>query len=525
MSGGSKIIRAAFVVMAATLVGRVVGFVREMVIADAFGASMETDAILVAFTIPSMAAMALAGTFNSAFIPVFSSYLEREDRDAANRMASSMINLIALIFIVVIFAALLFTPQLAGVLARGFGPGALVLTEKLMRVIFPGLIFIGLAGLAGGILNSYRHFIAPALGPMVTSAAIIIAIKILAPEMGIISYAIGITAGYGGQFLVQLPAMARRGFRYRPVLDLNHPGVRRTLLLMLPVLVGAIISQAIILVERRLGSYLVSGSISHLNYASRIFQLPWALFGTAITVPLFPALSAQAARGEFGEMKQTLTRGINTFALALIPAAVALVVLREPVVRLLFERGEFNAQDTVPTALALALYAVGLFPFAAKDILNRAFYALQDTLTPVILTAVSVAVNIALDVALVRAVGVGGLALGASLATVLNMALLYGFLSRKLGGLAIMESLTTFGKVLAAGLVMALVTYFAGDWVGAAVDTGKRTGQILQIGAAGIAGLAVYIGTIILLRVPELHIVAGMIRAFYRRRVLKQESE
>lgn len=524
MSGGSKIIRAAFIVMAATLVGRVFGFVREMVVASAFGASMETDTILVAFTIPSMAAMALAGTFNSAFIPVFSSYLEREDREAANRMASSMINLIALIFVVVIIVALLFAPQLAGALARGFGPRALTLTAELMQVIFPGLIFIGLAGLAGGILNSYRHFLAPALGPMVTSVAIIAAIKLLAPEMGIMSYAIGITAGYGGQFLVQLPAMGRQGFRYRPVLDLKHPGVQRTLKLMVPVLIGAIISQVIILVERRLGSYLVSGSISHLNYASRIFQLPWALFGTAITVPLFPALSAQAARGEFGEMKQTLTRGINTFALALIPAAVALVALREPVVRLLFERGEFNAQDTVPTALALALYSVGLFPFAAKDILNRAFYALQDTLTPVILTALSVAINIALDMALVRVVGVGGLALGASLATLINMVLLYGFLYRKLGGIALGESLKTFGKVLAAASVMALVTYFTGDWLGNNLDTTKRTGQVLQIGAAGFAGLAVYIGTIILLRVPELRIVAGMARSFYRRKVLKQES-
>lgn len=522
MSGGSKIIRAAFIVMAATLVGRVMGFIREMVIAEAFGASMETDAILVAFTIPSMAAMALAGTFNSAFIPVFSSYLDREDRESAHRMASSLINLLALVFVVMIIVALLFAPQLAGVLAHGFKPRALTLTAELMRVIFPGLIFIGLAGLAGGILNSYRHFLVPALGPMVTSVAIIAAIKLLAPELGIMSYAIGIVAGYGGQFLVQLPAMSRQGFRYRPVVDLSHPGVRRTLLLMVPILVGAVISQVIILVERRLGSYLVSGSISHLNYASRIFQLPWALFGTAITVPLFPALSAQAARGEFGELKQTLTRGVNTFALALIPAAVGLIILREPIVRLLFERGEFNAQDTVPTALALALYAFGLFPFAAKDILNRAFYALQDTLTPVILTAVSVAVNIALDVMLIRILGVGGLALGAALATIFNMALLYGFLSRKLAGIALGETLRTVGKVLVAALIMAPVTYFTGNWIDAVVATGTRTGQLIQIGAAGAAGLAVYIVMVMLLRVPELHIVAEMVRTYYRRK--KQES-
>lgn len=519
---GNKIIRAAFVVMAATLVGRVMGFVREMVIAEAFGASMETDAILVAFTIPSMAAMALAGTFNSAFIPVFSSYLDRDDRESAHRMASSLINLVALVFIVMIVIALLFTPQLAGLLARGFKPRALVLTAELMRVIFPGLIFIGLAGLVSGILNSYRHFLVPALGPMVTSIGIIAAIKFLAPELGIMSYAIGIVAGYGGQFLVQLPAMGRKGFRYRPVVDLSHPGVRRTLLLMVPVLVGAVVSQAIILVERRLGSYLVSGSISHLNYASRIFQLPWALFGTAITIPLFPVLSAQAARGELGELKQTLTRGINTFALALIPAAVVLIILREPIVRLLFERGEFNVQDTLPTALALALYALGLFPFAAKDILNRAFYALQDTLTPVILTIISVALNIVLDVILIRIFGVGGLALGAALATIVNMALLYGFLSRKLSGIALGETLRTVGKVFMAALVMAPVTYFAGNWLGAAVAIGTRTGQVIQIGAAAAAGLAVYILMVILLRVPELHMVAEMVRPYFRKK--KQES-
>ncbi|MFZ5641828.1 MAG: murein biosynthesis integral membrane protein MurJ [Bacillota bacterium] len=518
MSGGGKIIRAAFVVMAATLVGRVVGFVREMAVAQAFGASMETDAILVAFTIPSMAAMALAGAFNSAFIPVFSGYLDREDRAGAHRMASTLINLLAIILAVIIIVALFFAPQLAGILARGFKPQALALTTELMKVIFPGLIFIGLMGLAGGILNSYRHFLVPALGPMVASIGIIAAIKLLAPELGIMSYAIGILAGYGGQFLVQLPAMARKGFRYYPVLDLKHPGVRRTLVLMLPILVGAVISQVILLVERRLGSYLISGSISHLNYASRIFQLPWALFGTAITVPLFPALAAQAARREFGELRQTLARGINTFALLLAPAAVALIVLRVPIVRLLFERGEFNARDTVATALALALYSLGLFPFAAKDVLNRAFYALQDTLTPVILAAVSVAINIVLDIALVRMMGVGGLALGSALATAINMVLLYGFLSRKLGGLALGENLLTVGKVIAAALIMAPVTYFTGSWLENVLDTGARTGQLLQIGITGAAGVLVYTVVIMLLRVPELEIVAGMVRGYFQRR-------
>lgn len=518
MSGIKSIAQAAVVVMLATLLSRLFGFVRNTVIAGRFGATLQTDAYMMAFTIPSMVAMALAAAFNAAFVPVFNKYLADEQEKDSRVMASTIINITIVFFLVLIGLALVYAPALVRLMAPGFNAEAARLTVIMIRVIFPGLLFIGLMGLVSGILNSYRHFLVPALGPMVTSIIIVITIYLLAPQYGIISVAIGTLLGYAGQFAVQIPVMARKGFRYRPVINLSHPGVRRTFKLMGPVILAAVLGQVVIFVERRLGSHLISGSISALSFAFQVAQLPQALFVTAVSVPLFPALAGYAAKGELVEVRETLVKGISFFALLLIPVIAGLIVLKEPLIRLLFQRGAFDAQATEMTAALLGIYALALFPLALRDILTKGFYAMHDTVTPVAVTACTVTVNIILDIILVRYIGAAGIALGSVISVLINAGCLYFLLGRKLHGLAWGQVLWLLAKVLAASAVMAVAVYVTSSTLAGWFDLLTATGRILQVGIAALVGFLIYLMMIILLRVKEWQALLTVLQGFARRR-------
>ncbi|ADG83655.1 murein biosynthesis integral membrane protein MurJ [Thermincola potens] len=511
MSNTKSLAKAASVIMVATLVGRFVGFIREMVIANQFGASVHTDAYVVAYTIPSMVAMALAGAFNAAFLPVFNDYLVSRDRGEANNLANTTINLVAVFFITLITAAFVLSPYIVKLLAPGFDRASLALTAKLFRIILPALLFIGLMGLISAILNSYRHFLFPALGPMITSLVTIGFVLALGRRWGIASLAAGTMVGFAAQFLFQLPVMWKKGFQYRLIISWSHPGVKKTLWLMLPVVLGVIIGQAPVFVERGLASTLEAGSISALNYANRVMQLPLGLFVAAISIPVFPALSVYASKREYGQLKETLIRGISLFFLILVPAAVGLLTLNKPIIKLLFEHGEFTVHNTVVTANALAYYALAIIPWALRDILTRSFYALQDTVTPVLIAAVGAMATVLFDLLLVKIMGVGGLALGLALGLSANVLLLYVYLRRKLGKIFPAHWLLTLGKIISAGAVMALVTAMLYNLLGSYVPDSSRQGLLLKILLAGAAGVLVYFFGLLLLKVREIADLTGLI--------------
>lgn len=505
MTTARGLAKAATVIMAATLIGRFVGFIREMVIANQFGATLETDAYVIAYTVPSMVAMALAGAFNAAFLPVFNDYLVNRDKQEAHRLASSILNLVVLFFIIVVGAAFIFSPQIVNLMVnKEFSPEGVTLTVKLFRIILPALLFTGLMGLVSATLNSYKHFLFPAMGPMVTSIVIIGFIITFGAEWGITSLAVGTLVGLGAQFLIQLPVMYKKGFRYTFSLSLNNPGVRRILTLMVPVLLGAVISQSAILVERNLASSLDVGSVSALNYANRVMQLPLGLFVTAISIPLFPALSVYASQKNYAQLKETLLKGINLFLIILIPSMTGLIVLNEPIIKLLFEHGQFTAESTRVTAYALGFYALAILPWAIKDILTRSFYALQDTATPVKIAVFGAFANVVFDFILVKIMGVGGLALGLALGQSVTAIVLYYFLRRKLGSLDFKNWAPVAIKVFAAGLIMALVTFISYGLISEYLPIDSKKVLALNIAISGVLGLVVYFGALLIMKVKEI---------------------
>lgn len=517
MISGKSIAKGALIVMTATLLSRLLGFFREIKIAEYFGLKGVYDAYLVAYSIPSGVGMAVAAAISAGFIPVLNSYFVRDDQDNAATVANTLLNSIFITLAALTAAGILFAPALAAKLAPGFKGASLTLTTELIRIMFPAFVFFSLMGLASGFLHSRQHFLFPALGPIVSSLIIIVSVVSFGQTMGIKGLAVGTVVGCLGQFLIQAPMMYKKGFRYKPVLALLHPGVIKVFKLTLPVLIASLVPPLMVLVERGLASNLTTGSISALNYAFRLMQLPQGLFVMAVSVPLFPALSAFAAQKDYARLREVMLKGVNILALIMIPASAGLVALDQPIVRLLFQRGAFEAKDTIPTAYALAFYSLALMPLAVRDVFRRGFYAMQNTLTPVKVTVSICVLNIALDMLLVKVMGIGGLALGAALSTGAEAVILYFLLNGRLKELPGKSFAVFLLKLVAASLVMGITVHLASEFIGGYLNLAVARGQMLQVGVSVIAGLVVYFGAIIVLRVREIWEALALAGSFYRK--------
>lgn len=464
---GRQIARAAGLIGAATFSSRVLGFVRDMVLARLFGAGMVSDAFFVAYRIPNMLRELFAeGSMSAAFIPVFTETLSRENRREARRLASAVFTLLILLVTAVTLAALWAAPGIVRVIAPGFSAelGKFNLTVMLSRFMFPYLLFISLAALAMGMLNSLRTFGPPAFSPVVFNIMIISAALGLGPFLTepIFAAAIGVTVGGLAQFLIQLPSLHRQGMLPRWEINFRHPGVRRIGWLVLPAMVGLSVTQVNILVSTLLASYLPQGSQTFLFYGMRLVLFPLGVFGVALGTAILPAMAQQSAEGRMEELKKTFSFGLRLVLFIIVPAMVGLMMLRVPIIHLFFEHGEFTAAATAGTAGALLAYSLGLPAFAGIRIVVAAFYSLQDTRTPVKVAVAAMGTNILLSLVLMGPLLHQGLALATSLSAVLNISLLVWILNRRLRGIEWKAILRSIGKTVAATMPVGLIAWAIG---------------------------------------------------------------
>ncbi|MBE0466190.1 MAG: murein biosynthesis integral membrane protein MurJ [Candidatus Desulforudis sp.] len=499
--------QATLLIAALNLLSRFFGLGREIVIAYQFGATFATDAYLVAFTIPSILFMVFSQALATVVVPVFTEYKARGETREAWRVSANVVNLLLFVLAAVTVFGILIAPLLVRLIAPGFGPEAAEVAVVLTRIMLPLLIFSGLATVFNGFLNANNIFGIPAFGGAVNNLVIIIGALTLGSLYGIQGLAYGTVLGMVASGLIQLPSLYRAGFRFRPVFDWRHPGVRKVFHLMLPITVGIAISQLYILIDRVLASFLVEGSIAALNFGTRLIQLPVSLFVLALSTAVFPTLTTWAAEGRESEVLDTLRRGLRIIVLTTLPAAVGLMVLRLPVVGLLFERGEFDERATAMTASAVLFYSVGLVGLAANILLTRGFYAFQDTRTPVKLLGVNVVLNLVLSLILMGPLQLGGLALASSLAALVNTMLLVRFLERRLPGLWHAADWLRFGaRALAASGLMAGAVYTVNVGLAGLVPPGTA-GLALQVGGGVIAGVTVYGAACLVLGLEEIGIV------------------
>jgi putative peptidoglycan lipid II flippase len=441
-----------------------------MVTAFFFGTGNAADAFFLAFTIPNLLRRLFAeGTLTVSFVPVFTEYHESQGSDEARVVASVTMTALSIVLFVVVLAGIYFSPQIVTVMAPGFldDPEKYRLTVHLTRVMFPYIFFVSLAALSMGILNSLGHFLAPASAPVFLNLAMIGAMFLLCPalETPINGLAVGVIIGGVLQLVIQLPALYRRGMIPRISFQFSHPAVKKILRLVLPAVFGASIYQINVVVIRLLASLLPAGSISYLYYADRLTQFPLGIFAVALGTAVLPSMSKMAARGDMDRLKETFTDALALTLYISVPSAVGLIVLREPIMSLLFFRGEFDYLSVTKSAEALLFFSLGLPAVSAVRVMSNAFYARQDTATPVKVGALAMIMNILLSLWLMTILSHSGLALAVSLAALINGTLLLVIFRRRSGRLGLRRVLVSFVKTAVACALMGVAVYFLSGFI------------------------------------------------------------
>jgi putative peptidoglycan lipid II flippase len=514
-TANQQIARAAGTVMAAFIISNLVGVVRGMVITDAFGTSAELDSFNAANRIAELLFNLVAGgALGSAFIPTFTGLLTREDRPGAWRLASGVVNLVLVALILISVLAWVFAPQIVRhglyVLAPDVHPGQEALTISLLRIMLPSVAIFGVSGLIMGILNAHQVFLIPAIAPAMYSLGMILGTWLLPAGWGIRRLAVGVVGGALMHLLVQVPRLLKLPERaYHFFLGLRDKAVMGVFRLMGPRLLGVAVVQVNFIVNTIIALGQPEGSVSAITLAFSLMLMPEMAVAQSAAIASLPTFSAQVARGELEEMRASLATTLRAVLLLAIPASVGLILLRVPLVQLLYQRGEFTAQSTELVAWALLWYAAGLVGHALVEILSRAFYALHDTRTPVSVGVVAMGLNVGLSLAfsaLFSRLGWmphGGLALANSVATGLESVALIVLMRKRLKGIeggTIWKgvALSLLGTVLMSAVVLGWEVVFAG-----------RSVLLVVFGALGL-GVAAYGGLMWALKVPELR---GMVRA------------
>lgn len=520
-AGGEKsLARAAGAVSGATMISRVLGLAREAMIAALFGAGIETDAFNIAFRIPNMLRDLFAeGALSAAFVPTFTATLSREGREEAWRLANAVIGVLMMVLGVVTLLIFAGATPLVVALAPGFRTveGKVGLAADLSRIMSPFLLFVALAAVMMGLLNVFGKFFLPALAPAVFNAVNIAVTLSLYPifvTLGVTpayALALGALIGVIAQFAVQIPAARRLGFSLRPRLRASHPGVRRMAVLMLPATIGLAATQMNILIDSQFASQW-AGAVSWLQYAFRLMYLPIGLVGVAIGTVNLARVSTDAASGNLDALRRRVAGSVRlTLALAL-PATAGLIALREPIVRVLFERGRFDMADTTATSRVLLAYALGLSAYSCLKVVVPTFYALGDTRTPVKVSFLSVGIKVVSSFALVPFLQYQGLALSTAIVASLNVLILWYALSRRLGGFSGLGVVPSALRSAASATVMGLACATLWPQARAAVGGGRLMELLLLLSFIGL-GLSLTLLLARILGIEELMTIARGVSA------------
>jgi putative peptidoglycan lipid II flippase len=532
-----RITRAAGVVSFFTLLSRLMGLLRDVVVGYLFGAQGVADAFFVAFRIPNLLRRLTAeGAITAGFIPVFTDYLANYGQNEAIRVARIIFTFAALFLGVLTLLGILFALPLIKLFAPGFSADLekLRLTVFLTRLMFPYIFFISLVALTMGVLNSMRHFMAPALSPVLLNLSIVVSAVLLSPFLDepVVSLGYGVLMGGVVQLLFQLPYLSRHGFSYAPDFHFRDPAMRRLLLLLGPTLFGAAVYQINVLASTMLASMLPEGSVSYLYYADRLLEFPVGIFAIALGTAALPSFSALAAKKEFVELRATLSYALQLMNFISLPATLGLVVMSVPVFSLLFQRGAFDADTTLRTAQALIYFSLGLWGISGTKLVVPVFYALQDTRTPVWVGLWSFILNLLLSLTLMGKATAGaesdalaqfvaqlsqylglysfsysGLALATSISSTFNFLTLLFVLQRRLGQFPLRGFFLSFCRNLFNALLMAVPLFLivrSIDWVGSELTLLTRGVIFLLL---PVVGILLYFGFSFLWGSSEWHFV------------------
>jgi len=520
-----KIAKSAGTVSIAVMCSRVLGLVREQIFAGMFGAGLAYDAFVVAFRIPNLLRDLFAeGALSAAFITVFTDYDTNRSKEETWRLASNVLVFFAILLSIITLLGMYFAEPLVNLLASDFSTveGKLQLTTLLTRIMLPFLVVISLAAVVMGILNAKGKFFVPAMASAFFNLGSIIggvSLAFILPQFGypaIVGMAAGTLIGGILQLSIQFPALMKCGFKFTPRLSLKDPGLKRIITLMIPAIIGLSPTQINIFINTNFASSCVEGSVSWLNYAFRLVQLPIGIFGVALSIAAMPVLARHAAKKDIKGMKETMVSSLTMVFSLTIPATIGLMLLAQPIIHIIFERGAFTSYDTVATANTLVLYAIGLFAYSSNKILVPVFYALEDTKYPLIASFIAVAANILIINLTIDTYQHLAIAFSTSCSMILNFLFLSSVLYLKTGGYSVRYLLKALMKIAVAGLAMAAFLFWSRNFF-----INQLEGSILQ--SSGILFLIITVAVMLYgvllhqMKLPELTSVTRKIHEKFRR--------
>ncbi len=518
MSTNKAVTKSAGLIGLATLCSRILGFIRDVVIAKFFGTALYAQAFVVAFRIPNLFRDLVGeGAVNSALVPVFSQYAASQKPTAKEefwRLANVVLNLTLVLLTILTIIGVLFSPAIVRLIAPGFArePEKLNMTITLTRYLFPYILLIGLSAAFMGILNSLKHFSTPAFGPCLLNLSIIICAFLFGEN--VIGLASGVLIGGVLQLSIQVPVLFKKGFHLEKRLSFKHPQAKEIGRLLIPRIFGTSVYQFNIFIDTiiaSLSSIVGEGAVAALYYANRIFQFPLAIFGTALAQAVLPTMSVQVVNNNIDELKKTLEFSLRSVFFISLPAAVGLMILTRPITKILFERGEFNAYSTKITSSALFYYCFGLIFYGGVKILVSAFYSLKDTLTPVKTASFCFLVNVIFNLLLMWPLKVGGLALATSISGASNFFILFFILRKRLGKFNEKGLIVSISKIFLASLLMGLALIIVMPHLELYFTAVSTLHKVLALTLTIILAIIIFISVSFALKVQEIKSLARWI--------------
>jgi putative peptidoglycan lipid II flippase len=509
---------ASLIMMASVFASRLIGIFRESVLAFVGGTSGGVDAYQIAFILPEILNHVVASGFLSVtFIPIFSHYLADGKAEDGWRVFSVVMTCFGTLLLAMICLCLLLTPRLVVLLAPGLkDPSLFGQAVRMTRIILPAQMFFFAGGLLMAVQFAHQRFWIPALAPLIYNIGIMSGGLLLAPWMGVEGFAWGVLVGaLFGNFLVQLWGARSVGLRFRPIFDWRHPDLWRYIRLTLPLMVGLTMTFSTEFLFRFFGSYLPRGGVAVLNFGLRVMLIPVGLFGQAVGVASFPFLARLAARGETTEMNRLLNRTLKYLALV-IPVSVLMMVLRYEVVRILFQRGRFDPEDTAATAAVLVYFLIGAFGFTTYTVVVRCYYAAQDTLFPAVYGTVAVVASVPLYLIGLNTYGVRGIALAVSLSGIVQVAVLYGLWSRRTRNAGLREVLSVYARVGLISVPLGLFLHWFKNELLGGIDGSRLGGSLGICAATGAVFVILLLGAGYVFRMPEITAWGGRLASRIR---------
>jgi len=506
--------KTAMLLMLLTIFSKTFGFMRDIILSYFYGASNMSDAYLVSLTIPSVIFSFVGVGISTGYIPMYSKIESSNGEDECNKYTNNLINILLVLCTVLVIFGLLFTDQIVSIFASGFQEETLDLAIRFTKISFIGIYFTALIYVASPFLQLKGNYTIPALVGLPLNFITILSI-FLSSKTDIIVLSIGSVLAIASQFLMLIPFMYKKGYRYKFTLNIKDKFIKSMTIIALPVIIGTSVNQINTLVDRTLASTLAVGGISALNYANKLNLFIQGIFVMSIATVLYPTMSKMAAVGNMNGLKKSVSEAINSISLLVVPSTIGAMILSKPVISLLFGRGAFDSQAITMTSSALFFYSLGMIGFGLREVLSRVFYSLQDTKVPMINAAIGVGLNIILNIILSKFLGIGGLALATSISAIFTTILLFISLRKRIGPFGIKNMSTSFIKILGASLIMGLVTKLT--FITLTNYTSQNLSLIISIGIGAI----IYCSIIYFMKIEDVDNVVDKLKKVMNKETIK----